>query len=177
MDRQGQFLTLFLKNQSDINAFVLSQVRDRNESEDLMQEVALTLWRKFDDYDPKRSFGAWARGIAHYKVLQEWRNRSRQPFKRLSEEASEAIARAYDETEDEVVDRAEALRYCLEGLPDASRRVLLGRYEDDLDLETLAGRMGKTVMAVYKTLSRIRHALQECIEKRLLAGKREGGRV
>jgi RNA polymerase sigma-70 factor (ECF subfamily) len=177
MDRQEQFLKLFLTHQGDIRAFILSQVRDRNVCDDLLQEVALTLWRKFEEYDPSRSFGAWARGIAHNKVLQERRDRSRRPSWSFSEEASEAIARAYDETESEAADREEALRGCLEKLPEPSRRMLHDRYEEDLDLETLAQRVGKTVMAAYKTLSRIRQNLQHCIERRLMTESREGGSV
>ena len=41
--------------------------------------MSLTLWRKFDTYDHARSFGAWARGIAIYKVMENRRNEGRFP--------------------------------------------------------------------------------------------------
>src|SRR6185503_10827711 len=62
--RQERFLALFLPEQGTVRAFIRSVVWDRGHCEDLFQEVALVLWRELDRYDPKRPFGAWARGVA-----------------------------------------------------------------------------------------------------------------
>ena len=54
-----------------------------------------------------------------------------------------------------------------------SRRLLALRYDQALKLGQIAQRVGATVDAVHKALSRIRTRLQKCIERRLL-GAAEG---
>src|SRR5947209_8679153 len=44
MDDRGEFLTLFLRHQTDLRAFIGSLLRDRHARDDVFQEVALALW-------------------------------------------------------------------------------------------------------------------------------------
>jgi RNA polymerase sigma-70 factor (ECF subfamily) len=171
MDRHEEFLRLFLKHQADVRAFIGSLVRDRHAREDVFQEVALVLWQEFARYDPNRSFGAWARGIAAKKLLQRWERVGRAPVS-LAPEAIQAVLEAYDRTEDTASARAEALQECLERLPEKSRRLLALRYEQSLKLSQIAQHLNATLDAVHKALSRLRTRLQRCVERRLAA---EGG--
>ena len=82
MDRQQDFLKHFLRHQDDLRAFIGSIVRDRHACDDILQEVALVLWQKFDAYDPARSFGGWARGIAANKIMQSFAKAKRVPDRR-----------------------------------------------------------------------------------------------
>jgi RNA polymerase sigma-70 factor (ECF subfamily) len=170
MNQQDEFLTLFLKHQVEVRAFIGSLVRDLHTRDDLFQEVALILWNEFARYDRARSFGAWARGIASKKVLQRWEKDRRSPLP-FAPEAIQALLDAYDRTEVSETDRAEALQKCLEGLPEESRRLLGLRYEQSLRLGEIAERLRTTSDAVHKALSRIRLRLQECVRRRLAAGK------
>jgi RNA polymerase sigma-70 factor (ECF subfamily) len=132
MDDRERFLALFLRHQHEVRAFVASVVRDAHRAEDVVQEVSLVLWRKFDTYDPSRPFGAWARGVATLEVLKE-RDRGRRDLPVLSPEGIEAVRRAYDETERPGPAAAlDALRNCLKGLPDRARQLLRLRYEESL---------------------------------------------
>ncbi|MBY0528492.1 MAG: sigma-70 family RNA polymerase sigma factor [Gemmataceae bacterium] len=166
MDQQEDFLRLFLTYQAEIRAFIGSLVRDRHGSDDVFQEVALVLWKEFQRYDPTRSFGAWARGIAAKKVMQRWDRLSRMPVP-FSPEAIEAVLEAYDRTEAASQPQADALAHCLEGLPDKSRQLLTLRYEQSLKLGQIAQAVDSTLDAVHKALSRLRTRLHECVERRL----------
>lgn len=170
-DPHERFISLMTRHQPDLRAFLSSVVWDRHRVEDLLQEAALVLWRKFDTYDPSRSFGAWARGIALNLVRQSL-ERSRTPEMRLSAPALEAVARAYDRGPAFGSDRQEALRTCLERLPDHSRRLLRMRYEEALPLERMARKLEKRLEAVHMTLSRIRTKLLQCVRQRLALGGR-----
>src|SRR5262249_24774993 len=132
---------------------------------DVLQEVALSLWRQIDSYDPTRPFGAWARGVAAKKVLQMRDKSARFPVA-FAPETSEAVLAAYDRT-DEGGDRAEALRPCVARLPERSRQLLALRYEHNLPCNEIARSSGSTVEAVYQNLSRIRGRLEDCIRRRL----------
>jgi RNA polymerase sigma-70 factor (ECF subfamily) len=59
------------------------------------------------------------------------------------------------------------LELCLQELPDKSRTLLAMRYEEGLPANQAAARVGATVDAVLKALSRIRLKLEACIERRL----------
>ena len=169
MDDQARFLGCFLKCQDDIRAFLGSIIRDRHACDDLLQEVALTLWKKFDEYDPKRPFGAWARGIAAKKVLQSFEKSKKLPIL-LSQETIEAILEAYNQTEPESSAMHLALESCLKLLPERSQNLVTLRYEKTLKLGEIAQAMQSTLDAVHKALSRIRGALRKCIEEQLAVG-------
>ena len=53
---------------------------DRAAAEDLVQDVFLAVWRNADRFDPERgTVRAWILQIAHFRLLNELRRRSRQP--------------------------------------------------------------------------------------------------
>ena len=164
-----EFLSLFLRAEPDLRAFVGALIRDAAVRDDVFQEIAITLWDKFDRYDAKRApFGAWARGVATNKILQMRRASGRLPIA-FPPETIERIAQAFD-TDDSVFaggDRADALRECLRRLPKKSRQLIDLRYDDGLSGKQLAKRSGRSVDAVYQTLSRIRRGLETCIRERL----------
>jgi RNA polymerase sigma-70 factor (ECF subfamily) len=181
MDRHEEFLRLFLTHQGDLRAFVGSVLRQAASRDDVVQETALVLWREFDRYDPTRSFGAWARGIATNLLRRRLEKEGRQGTV-LPPEVLPAIAAAYDRTADEWSggeagrdgdqSRRDALELCLGELPDKSRLLLTLRYDEGLSSAQAAERVGSTVDAVHKALSRIRMKLEACIQRRLrLAGE------
>ena len=56
------------------------QTLDRSGAEDLVQDVFLAVWRNAARFDPERgTVRAWILQIAHFRVLNELRRRSRQP--------------------------------------------------------------------------------------------------
>jgi RNA polymerase sigma-70 factor (ECF subfamily) len=168
VEHRGEFITLFLKHQADLKAFIGSLVRDRHARDDVLQEVALTLWQRFSTYEPQRSFGAWARGIAAKKILQRWEKLDRMP-QPFAPQVIQALLDAYERTAAAAPARSDALERCLQDLPDKSRRLLELRYEQALTLGEIARRVGSTLDAVHKALSRLRTRLQECVEQRLAA--------
>jgi RNA polymerase sigma-70 factor (ECF subfamily) len=170
VDPQVEFITLFLKHQGDLRAFIGSLVRDRHARDDTFQDVALTLWRKFATYDCQRSFGGWARGIAANTILQRWEKAGRAPTP-FSPEAIQAIVEAYDRTEARASARQDALERCMERLPGKSRRLVEMRYGESLSLNQIAQRVGGTLGGVHKALSRIRTRLHECVERYSAAGE------
>lgn len=65
-----QFLRLFAINKPDIRAYVCRLVPTRHYAADMMQEVALVLWRRFGEFDSESGpFRGWAFGIARYAAL------------------------------------------------------------------------------------------------------------
>jgi RNA polymerase sigma-70 factor (ECF subfamily) len=171
MDRTRHFLQLFLAHESDLRAYVATAVRVPASRDDVMQEVALALWKSFDRYRPGQSFGAWARGVATHKVFDHHRRESRR-LVLLSPEALEAVRRAFDGAETEAGgERARqeeaALGHCVDGLPPRSAELLGLRYTQGAGIPAIAERLGTSAAAVYQQLSRLRSVLGDCIRRRL----------
>jgi RNA polymerase sigma-70 factor (ECF subfamily) len=131
----------------------------------------LILWRKFDQYDPCRPFGPWARGIAAKEVLLMRRGNARCP----TPFPPEAVVAILDEFErflasrGSVSDTTEALDKCVDSLPPNSQRLLQLRYGEAMKIQQVASQLGQTMAATQRALSRIHKRLAECIERRLAA--------
>ncbi len=166
MTDREEFLKRILQNQEDLRAFIGALILDRHRREDVFQEVMLAMWREADRYDASRSFGAWARGIAAHRILQHSAQEKRFPVA-FSPETIDAVLHAYDRTEMGASKRVEALRACLEELPEKTRELLTFRYSDDLKVEQIAARTGQGEAGIYQALSRIRVRLGKCIKRRL----------
>jgi RNA polymerase sigma-70 factor (ECF subfamily) len=73
-----RFARRWLEAQPAVASFLTALVPDPHAVDDLIQEVALTVYRRLDDYDERRSFTGWALGIARYKALERWRGLDRE---------------------------------------------------------------------------------------------------
>ena len=166
MSQRNEFLRVFLKSETDLKAYIFSVIRDRQSGEDIFQDVAMILWEKFDQFDRSRSFDAWARGIARNRILKHW-EQNRQSHPTLTPEALNAVSDSYARHQFDTGREQDALRECIQKLPEKSRRLIALRYENSLKLQDLASQVGLTLDAAHKSLSRIRLGLQRCIEQRM----------
>lgn len=168
MTSHDHFLPLFLAAQPDLRAFIGAMVRDPVTREDVFQEVAMILWQTFHRYNPERSFGAWARGVAAHKIMEDRRLRARLP-ECCTQETLEALSIGFAKDDADAVwqDREKALNYCLELLPERTARLINQRYQQQRPVEAMASEASMTVDALYQTLSRVRRQLRECVQRRL----------
>jgi DNA-directed RNA polymerase specialized sigma24 family protein len=77
---------------------------------------------------------------------------------------AEELAQRREELRPEIETRLKYLEGCLSKLPDEQRSIVEGYYYRRDGIEKLAEHSGRTVAATYKTLQRIREALQACVE-------------
>lgn len=168
MLEHAHFLPHFLAVQSDLRAFIGAAVRDPATREDIFQEVAMILWKKFERYDPAKPFGAWARGIASRKILEDHRMKGRLP-ESCTPEALEMLSAGFmvDEAESPWEARETALNHCLDTLPERSSRFMRDRYHLGQPVESMAAEAGLSVDALYQILSRLRRQLRDCVQRRL----------
>lgn len=160
---QQRFLSLFLRSEREIFRYVAALVPNVADAEDIVQQTALALWEKFDAYDPSQPFTPWACRFALNKTKQ-WIER-RQRWQALLEGGlAEELAQRREELRPEIETRLKHLDGCLNKLPAEQRSMVEGYYYRRDSVEKLAEESGRTVAAAYKTLQRIRQALQTCIE-------------
>jgi len=162
-ERHAQFLRYYAESELALHTFVRSLVPTRQMASEVMQDVILVLWEKFD---AAADFQGWAFGVAKNVALRHLRRqmRDRHVFdddlvNQLADDAA-ALASVHD-------GHREALEHCLEKLPAAQRELVLTAYTKGTRMDELATRRGQTPMALYKLLHRIRQALLECVERTL----------
>jgi RNA polymerase sigma-70 factor (ECF subfamily) len=161
---QQRFLSLFLRSEREIYRYVAAMVPNLADAEDIVQQTALALWEKFEAYDSSQPFTPWACRFALNKTRQ-WIER-RQRWQALLEGGlAEELACRRGELRPELDAQLKHLEGCLNKLPNEQRLLVEGYYHRRDAIEKLAEISGRTVAATYKTLQRIRQALQECIEK------------
>ena len=164
-----QFTSLFIKHERQLYGFIAAMLGHPAEVEDLLQETARGLWKKFGDYDPSQQFLPWARTFARFEVLN-YLERQRTRRKYFSDEMIELLAEDWERVDAQHDARILALETCVEALPDDSRRLLNDRYRDANSLQDVATREGTTPNALYKTLQRVRKALRDCVNQKLVEG-------
>ena len=167
---QQQFLSLFLRSEREIFRYVAVLVPNVADAEDIVQQTALSLWEKFDAYDPSQPFTPWACRFALNKAKQ-WIERRKRWQALLDGGLADELAQRREELRPELETRLRHLEGCLAKLPDEQRSLVEGYYYRRDGIEKLAENSGRTVAATYKTLQRIRQALQVCVEH---AAKPEG---
>lgn len=157
-----QFLRLLAEHEPALRTFVRSLLPTRGDAAEVMQEVAVVLWRKFAEFDAARDFRKWAFGVARYEALAHLRDRARERLV-FNDELVGKLADEAAAAEPRHEAQREALETCLQKLPEAQRALVLGAYAQGTRIDALAAQRGQTAMALYKLLQRIRQALLECV--------------
>ncbi|MEM1297130.1 MAG: sigma-70 family RNA polymerase sigma factor [Verrucomicrobiota bacterium] len=165
-DQLTEFTLLWTQAQPAVMAFIRSVTPQLADAEDILQETARQVASRFDEYDPERPFGAWAMGVAKYKVM-EWRRCQKKAALLFDEEAIEAIHFSYTAPSADWRETGWAIDHCLRKASPAAERLLIMRYLEELKPAEIARRTESTANSVSVRLTRARDALKQCLERRL----------
>ncbi len=164
--KHDQFLRLYVTHEEALFAFVRTLVPSREDSREVMQEVAVVLWQRFDDLDDRVNFRPWAFGVARFKALALMRDRQRDRLV-FDADVLELLADEVLEHADAYEAERRALESCVAKLDIAQRKLLDAAYAPDVRIDVLAAAAGRSPMSFYKALHRIRLALMECTQRML----------
>jgi RNA polymerase sigma-70 factor, ECF subfamily len=172
--RHNLFSELIARHQSELYAYIFAIVRNWEDADDLFQSLCLTLWRKFDAFEPGTSFMAWARQSAKYETLK-FLTRKR-PAQSGSEELIDELSVAAVSVVNEDAElHLAALDRCREKLDAADRKLLELHYAEDLGSRQIAESLHRSQSSVCNSLNRIRCWLLECIQREISQQDHPGG--
>jgi len=168
-DRTEAFLRLLTEHERRLAIYVTGLVACPQDSQDVLQEGKIVMWRQFHQFELGTNFAAWARKILFYQILAFRRRSKRDQTEVLSERILEALN---EESESAIREqrwekREKALQICVTKLSGEHREILELRYRDEASIEGISRRTERTEGAVYRLLSRLRKNLYECVEKEL----------
>ena len=151
-------------------AGALAVVRDVHSAEDVFQEVLLRALRMRESFSDEGGVLAWARVAARNLGIDLVRRAGRLD-EILSELALDTLDTRLEELADSQRQRVEAMRECVENLPEDSRSLLRIRYDEGRKGAELSRLLRRNEAAIYKALSRLHQVLRQCINQRLAAQK------
>lgn len=159
------FIQRFAHHEPDLRRFIRSLLPNWTDADEVLQQTAIVIWKKFEHYDPDTNFMKWACVIARFEALAYRRKMARDRLV-FREDILELMA---DEGIDELEDRRQehvAFESCLRDMPEKHRRFLTLAYTRGVKTKDLAEQAGSSAAAFYMRLKRLRHQLLLCIESK-----------
>lgn len=164
-ERYEGFVTCFTRHEPDLRQFIRSLLPTWTDTEEVLQQTAIVIWKKFDQYDPSTHFMKWACVIARFEALAYRRKmaRDRHVFR---EDVIEIMA---DEGIGEIDIRKiehDALECCLGEMEEKHRKFLIMAYTPGIKVKELAEEAGSSAASYYMRLKRLRRKLMACVESK-----------
>lgn len=169
MDQDAEFARLLHEAHRELFGFIFAMLQNRADAEDVYQQSAVVLWKKFSTFTPGTSFIAWAIRVAKFEIKDFVKARRRRKVY-FTDAILDAIAVTYQSDAGEhQKERLNALTQCMEKLSERDQKMLKQCYAVDRDYRQIAESEGKSVSAIYKAISRIRKSLYLCVHRSLAA--------
>ena len=166
MDQTAEFVRLWTQYHRDVERYVFSMLPRPADASEVVQEVSVRLWEKWDSYDQDRPFLPWAMRFAYLQVLK-WRQGKAREKLIFSDDLLSQINATNDYEEPLMEARRKTLTLCLEKLNKDDRRIVELRYRRHGAIKEEAKKTGVKMHKLYYALERIRIQLLNCIELNL----------
>jgi RNA polymerase sigma factor (sigma-70 family) len=155
---QDRFVTLLEEHKRILYKVASSYCRNPADRPDLLQEMAVALWRSFDRYDERYRFSTWMYRIALNVAISFYRSEVRRTRHTVpAGDSVLAFAAAYESVEpDEELQILDSLMRQLGELD----RALLILYLDENSYDTIAGILGISETNVGTKIGRIKQKLR-----------------
>jgi len=164
------FTGLIREHQAGLRAFVRALGVEADWVDDVAQEVFLIAFRQRSRFESGKDFGRWLRGIARRVSANERRKEAR--HSRLLNAALPELMPAEDSQAEELLDGGtgpilDALKMCVESLPERGRALLARRYEQGDAAPVMAPAFNLSPDAVRQSLVRLRSAVKRCVQDKI----------
>jgi len=164
-DREYRFAEQLQRHHRQLFGYIYTLLRNFDDAEDVFQQTSLTLWEKFDEYQPGTSFAAWACTIARFKALNflTQHHRYQAHFSEAFQLRLAMIQAAVPP--EEFNSRAVVLEDCVEKLPPGQRDLVRRCFGGMQTVSELARELGRTTHSLYSSLRNIRKKLLNCVDQ------------
>ena len=156
---ETRFLALLQEHRAILYKVAFGYCRDREDRGDLVQEMAIQLWRSFGRYDGRVKFSTWAYRVSMNVAISHFRGetgriRDTLPFDELAHELATA-----DPLAEEASDNMKVLRKLIDGLDELNRALVL-LYLEGHTSEEIAEIVGISPGNVTTRMNRVKNELQ-----------------
>ncbi len=162
----GEFVKRLSEAHRRLLGYLLSLLGNRHDAEDVLQRASVTMWRRFETFEPGTDFMAWASTVAFYEAKNFQRVAARSRLRFDDDLLNTLAAERLDDLR-HLDGRLDALEKCVGKLDTANRKLVEAVYGDDADIAALAAQLGRAPQTLYNRLNVIRRMLADCVERRL----------
>ncbi|WP_296579729.1 sigma-70 family RNA polymerase sigma factor [Phreatobacter sp.] len=157
------FRTLYARHNVRVFRFILRFIKDEGQAEDLIGEVFLDVWRQADRFEGRSSVSTWILGMARFKALSSLRKTTEAE---LDDDQAAAIADDADtpETVSQKLDKAKAIRRCIDQLSPEHREIVDLVYYQEKSISEVAEIVGIPENTVKTRMFYARKRLQELMQ-------------
>lgn len=164
-----QYTNLLLRHTGLIHKVAYAYCRDATDRDDVIQEIAIQLWRSRNRYDDRFKETTWIYRIAINVAISFHRRERRHRHRRVSlESPAITIATPSAEPNQDV----ELLKRCIDDLGQLDKALVL-LYLDGHDHASIAEVLGISVSNVGTKLQRIKGKLRAAFDRRLQPNQTE----
>jgi len=169
-DSHTAFETLYLRYLKSVFTEINKRISDRDQAEDLTQEVFLSLWEKRVTSNPQGAIYPYIYGIAINKVFNYFRsNKIPANFIETWETLPEDLAQLAELPQAFKVAEVTEMEHLLEeersNLPEKMRRVYELRYEKRLSIAEIANGLSISPNTVHNHLKEVRKRFTSALRK------------
>lgn len=153
---EKRFLAFLESQQRTLYKVAYIYCRDPEERRDLVQEMAVQLWRSFNQFDERAAVSTWTYRVATNVAISHRRREGRRIRDTLPLDFAFDIA---DDAFDADTEQSRQLRTLIDGLDEMSRALVLF-YLEGFDHAEIADLLGATVSTIGTRLNRIKARLK-----------------
>lgn len=156
--------------QGKLFAYLYRLIGDREEAEDLLQDVFIKVFKNLNNYDAERKFSSWIYRIAHNEAVNHIKRKYLKKFISWEDVVSskDKLETSVEDSPDSSWMRRETVKEVDEAinkLPIKYRQVLVLRYYSDKSYEEIGEILKKPVNTVGTLINRAKKKLYEEIKK------------
>lgn len=167
---RGAFEVVVRRHERSLRSWLAVHAPPGVDVDDIAQQAFLAVFTRLGEYELDSNFTAWLFTVARYQLKTETTRLCRVADYR-TRYAPQLLQRELERVDHESpeiwLERVESLKQCLEALSEPLCQFVDWRYREEIPLEEMAKRSGRSVAAIKKQLWKIRQKLQHCIEKRI----------
>jgi RNA polymerase sigma-70 factor (ECF subfamily) len=165
-EHQQRFAQYFAELQPALRVSLRMVVPDSEASAEILQNVAVVMWEKYPEVSDKVSFRKIAYTVMRYEILSYRRDKARNRVI-CDESVIELLVDESSISPPQMTREQELLEKHIARLSAEQKKLLLDAYQPDVQINLLAKEQGKTPMALYKKLQKIRSKLLKGIQEEL----------
>ena len=170
MDPTSEFVRLWTRHQAEVERYVYMMIPRAADAAEVLQDVSVRLWEKWEKYDQDRPFVPWAIKFAWLEVLK-WRQKQAREKLIFSDDLLAQIHSVQEKEAPLMEARKKALASCMDRLSDQEKKWVNMRYGKHGAVKEEADRTGISLHKLYYALEKIRAQLLGCITRSI---RREG---
>lgn len=149
-----------------IRSIARRYLKERDDVEDAVQDVLITVHAVRHTYDPMRPFGPWLVAIARRRIIDGLRRRGRSAAREVPLDTEHETFAAPESNYQEAASDGRALREALKDLPPGQREAIRMVKLEDMSLKEASAASGMSVAALKVAIHRGLRNLQTIFGKK-----------